>query len=270
MFTIYSLASYGLAMFSYLAISIYLYTSLTTHRQTHKYTVLLGLGFGAICHALLLYPNIVTRYGLNFNLFNAISLITLFFLGFFILFSLYRPILSLGLLASPVAMLGISLGYFGKAGYEPLVGISRLLELHIILSFAAYCVLLMGAVQAIMLKLQIRELKHQTIHRFWVAKLPPLQSMESLLFDMILLGFVILSIALCLGFLATYDILAQHIAHKLFFSVLSWFVFGWLIFGHYQYGWQSRRAANMTIGGFILLAIGFIGSKAVLELILNK
>lgn len=261
---------YSLAMLSYLVVGVYLYTALTAHRPIHKYGTLILLSIGAICHALLLYPNIATQYGLNFNLFNAISLTGLFFLGFFILFSLYRPILSLGLLASPVAMLGLSLGYFGRAGYEPLVGISQLLELHIVLSFAAYCVLLMGAVQAIMLKLQIRELKHQTIHRFWVAKLPPLQSMESLLFDMILLGFVILSIALCLGFMATYDILAQHIAHKLFFSVLSWLVFGWLIFGHYRYGWQSRRAANMTIGGFILLAIGFIGSKAVLELILGK
>lgn len=260
---------YSLAIISYLAVGIYLYTSLTTHQTTHKYATLIGLGFGALFHAILLYPNIVTLYGLNFNIFNAISLIALFFLGFFVVFSLYRPILSLGLLAIPVAMIGVSLGYFGRAGYEPLMGISTLLEWHILLSFASYCVLLMGCIQAIILKLQIRELKRQTIHRFWVAKLPPLQSMESLLFDMILLGFVILSLALCLGFLATYDILAQHIAHKLFFSVLSWFVFGWLIVGHYKYGWQTRKATNMTIGGFALLAVGFIGSKAVLELILK-
>lgn len=261
---------YSLAVISYLVVGVYLYTSLTTSRPTHKAMSLFGLATGAIFHAILLYPNIVTCYGLNFNIFNAISLTALFFLLFFVLFSLYRPILSLGLLAVPVAVTGLTLGFFGRAGYEPLTGIGFLLETHILLSFASYCVLLMGCVQAIILKLQIRELKHQTIHRFWVAKLPPLQSMESLLFDMILLGFVLLSIALSFGFLATYDVLAQHIAHKLFFSVLSWFTFGWLIFGHYKYGWQTRRATNMTIGGFVLLAIGFIGSKAVLELILSR
>lgn len=261
---------YAVAAFVYIAVSVYLYLALINRRPIHKIFGVAALLFAMLLHGYLLYPNIVTHYGLNFNLFNTLSLTTLFFLGFFILFSLYRPILSLGLLAAPTAFVGLSAGYFGRAAYKPLAQIQPLLEIHIVISLAAYCVLLMACIQAIILKLQIRELKHTSRHRFWVSRLPPLQSMESLLFDMLLLGFVLLSVALVLGVISTYDILMQNIAHKTIFSALSWLIFGWLIVGHYRYGWQGMRAANMTIYGFILLAIGFIGTKVVLELILQR
>lgn len=261
---------YALAAVIYLAISIHLCLSVVRRTPIKRIGQMAGLLLGFGLHAALLYPNIVTRYGLNFNIFNTLSLTTLFFLGFFLLFSLYRPIISLGLLAAPTAFIGLTAGYFGRAAYEPLTGISFVLEAHIVLSLAAYCVLLMACIQAVILRLQIRELKHQSIHRFWVSRLPALQSMESLLFDMILLGFVLLSVALGLGIGNTYDLIAQHVAHKFFFSLLSWLVFGWLIFGHYRYGWNGKRATNMTIYGFVLLAIGFFGSKAVLELILGR
>lgn len=260
---------YSLAVISYLVVGVYLYTSLTTSRPTHKAMSLIGLITGAVFHAILLYPNIVTRYGLNFNIFNAISLTALFFLLFFVLFSLYRPILSLGVLAVPTAIIGMSFGQFGQTPYQPLSNTNTGLQAHILLSFGAYCVLLMACVQAILLKLQIRELKRHTQQRFWVSKLPNLQSMESLLFDMILMGFVLLSIALSLGFMATYDVMEQHVAHKLFFSVLSWVVFGVFLIGHYKQGWRGNRACNFTIYGFVLLAMGFLGSKTVLELILS-
>lgn len=261
---------YLIGALSYASIGIYLYHCLTRAKAINQTLVMAVLGFAFCCHAFLLYPNIATQYGLNFNLFNTLSLSGLFLLLFFMGFSLYRPIISLGLLAAPTALLGMSAGVFGKAAYAPLIGIPLLLESHIILSFAAYCVLLMAAVQAVMLKLQLRELKHQTIHRFWVGKLPALQTMEELLFDMLLLGFVLLSLALGLGLSATYDVRAQHLTHKLAFSVVSWLLFGGLIIGHYKNGWTIKRATNMTLYGFTLLAIGFIGTKAVLELILGR
>lgn len=259
---------YGTNAVIYAVTGLYLYNCLIKNRPINKTTTLIAILVGVVLHAILLTPQILTLYGLNFNIFNTLSLTGLFFLIFYGLFSLYRPILSLGVLALPSALLGLSIGYFGKAAYEPLTNLSLGLQIHILLSFGAYCVLLMACVQAIILRLQIRELKHQSTHRFWVAKLPSLQSMESLLFDMILLGFVLLSVALGLGVVATYDILAQHIAHKLVFSVLSWLVFGVFIIGHYKQGWRGKRAANFAIYGFGLLAIGFVGSKAVLELIL--
>lgn len=257
-----------IASMAYIAVSIYIARALVTDNTIRK-GVSLGLMLvGMLAHAAVLYPHMITLYGLNFNLFNVLSLISLLFLFFYVLFCLYRPILSLGILAAPTAFFGMTVGYFGRAPYQPLTDVSVGLEAHILLSFAAYCVLLMAAVQALFLRLQIRELKHKSIHRFWVNKLPSLQSMEGLLFDMILVGFVLLSVALGLGFVYVQDLFTQHIVHKTVFSVLSWLLFGTLIFGHWRSGWRGKRAANITIYAFILLAIGFVGSKLVLELVL--
>ena len=257
-----------LAGMVYILVSIYIGWALIHDKPIHKGVSLGLLVVGMLAHAALLYPHVVTLYGLNFNLFNTISLISLFFLFFYVIFSLYRPIVSLGILAAPTALIGMIIGYIGRAPYHPITDISVGLEAHILLSLAAYCVLLMAALQALFLRLQIRELKHQSIHRFWVNKLPSLQSMESLLFDMLLVGFVLLSIALGIGFVYVEDLMVQHLAHKTVFSMLSWLLFGALLLGNWRAGWRGKRAANMTIYAFILLAIGFVGSKFVLEMLL--
>lgn len=262
------LLAFMIASMAYIMVSIHISWALTTNKHINKSVSLGLLIVGMLAHAALLYPYIFTLYGLNFNLFNVFSLVSLFFLSFFVLFSLYRPIISLGILAAPTALFGMTIGYVGRAPYQPLTDVSIGLEAHIILSFAAYCVLLMAAVQALFLRLQIRELKHHSINRFWVNKLPSLQTMEGLLFDMILVGFVLLSVALGLGFIYVQDLMAQHIAHKTVFSVLSWLLFGILLLGNWRAGWRGKYAANITIYAFILLAIGFVGSKFVLEMVL--
>ncbi len=257
-----------LAIGCYAGVFGYLLWAVLAQKPLAKSIVLGVLAIGLITHASMLYPKIITLYGLNLNIFNVISLTSLFMLAFYWLFCWYRPILVLGVLALPLALGGVMVG-FGNAPYQPLNSLSPLLQGHILLSLAAYCVLFMAAVQAVMLRLQMRELKSQTIHRIWVQKLPALQSMEALLFDMITLGFVLLSFALGLGFVDTQDLLGQHLAHKTVFSVVSWLVFGALLFGHWRYGWRGLRAVNMTIYGVVLLGLAFIGTKFVLELVLH-
>jgi len=244
--------------------------AVTQQKPIRKGMVLGQLLIGLLGHAVVLYPDIITQGGLNFNIFNVVSLTTLFMLLFYWGFCLYRQILPLGILATPLAFLGMMIGFFGDAPYHPLSTISPILQAHIIMSLAAYSVLFMAAIAAIMLRLQISELKRQTFHRVWVDKLPSLQSMEALLFDMITVGFLLLSISLLLGFIDTTNLLAQHLVHKTVFSLLSWLVFGALLVGHWRFGWRGQRAANMTLYGVILLGLAFIGTKFVLELILNK
>ena len=54
------------------------------------------------------------------------------------------------------------------------------------------------------------------------------------------------------------------------FSIVSWFVYGALLIGHYKFGWRGQKAIRFTMIGFFLLAVGFIGSKFVLEMILHR
>lgn len=140
---------------------------------------------------------------------------------------------------------------------------------HILLSILAYSVLTLAAFQAVLVSQQEKALKqHHT--RGLLSTLPPLQVMERLLFDMILAGFVLLTLSLITGFLFTEDLFAQHLVHKTLLSLISWAVFAILLGGRWILGWRSRTALRWTLAGFILLMLAFFGSKAVLELILGK
>ena len=144
------------------------------------------------------------------------------------------------------------------------------LDLHIILSLSAYAVLLMATIHSVLLWFQDRELKKKQKRRIWVNLLPPFQVMESVLFDLIITGFGLLTAALLFGFFTIDNFFAQHLAHKTAFSIISWFLYGALLIGHYKFGWRGRKAIRFTITAFVLLAIGFIGSKFVLEMILGR
>ena len=66
------------------------------------------------------------------------------------------------------------------------------------------------------------------------------------------------------------DMRAQHLTHKIFFSVLAWLTIAVLLVGRYHWHWRGRRAVKFLIAGFVMLALGFFGSKIVLELVLNR
>lgn len=239
-------------------------------KQPPRYTVSLSLlSIGAALHAFILIPNLLTPTGIDFNLFNILSLTCWLMLTITLVFSTYRPVLALNIFAIPIATFGLVVGALWRVPYQPLSQMGNGLEWHIVLSLAAYCVLFMAATQAVLLHVQNRELKHKSLNRIWVSVLPPLQTMESLLFDLLLLGFVLLTVALFLGVVSVDNLMAQHLVHKTFFSFLSWLIFGVLLFGRWHMGWRGKRAIKFTLWGFGLLLIGFVGSKVVLELLMG-
>lgn len=258
-----------LATAAYASTFWYLLIHLLEKLQPKKLTTLVLLGLGLVLHGWVLFPQLISGAGINYNIFNLVSFTCWLMLAFSLLFSTYRPILGLNLLATPVACLGLLISVIWTAPFVPLNQGGIELDIHIFLSLAAYCVLGMAAIQAILLWAQNRELKQKSSKRIWVALLPPLQTMEKLLFDMILLGFLILTAALLLGLFNIDNFLGQHLAHKTVFSLLSWLVFGALLLGHWRLGWRGQRAVSFTLWGFGLLLLGFIGSKMVLELILH-
>ncbi|MGB1880918.1 MAG: cytochrome c biogenesis protein CcsA, partial [Gammaproteobacteria bacterium] len=60
------------------------------------------------------------------------------------------------------------------------------------------------------------------------------------------------------------------LAHKIVFSILAWITFAVLLAGRHLWHWRGRRAVHLVLGGFVLLALGFFGSKVALELILER
>jgi ABC-type uncharacterized transport system permease subunit len=58
--------------------------------------------------------------------------------------------------------------------------------------------------------------------------------------------------------------------HKIVFTLVSWAIFGALLTGRRLWGWRGRTALRLTLGGFALLLLGYVGSHFVLEVILGR
>jgi len=230
----------------------------------------LGLGFaGLALHTWLLYEAIFSQPGLNLAFFNALALTSWTVVTLLLVSSLTKPVENLGILLLPLAALTL----FLEARY-PSIDFMRQaagwdIKVHVLLSMLAYSLLTLASVQAILLAVQDQHLRSRRPGGF-VRALPPLQTMESLLFEMIGAGFVLLTLALASGFAFLEDMFAQHLVHKTVLSTLGWLVFGGLLIGRLRYGWRGRTAIIWTLSGFVILILAYFGSKAVLELILHR
>lgn len=151
----------------------------------------------------------------------------------------------------------------------PLENISPALSAHIAASLIAYGVLCTAAITSIVLWLGDRSLRGQS-KQGWLQSLPPLQRIESLMFYLITIGWVLLTVGIAIGIFGIENFFGQHLAHKTVFSIISWLLFGSLILGRQMQGWRGLMAIRWTLVAFALLAVAFFGSKFVLDIILNR
>ena len=230
----------------------------------------LALGWGAaLLHAMILAQTVFQPPGLNLGFFNALSF-TGWLIGVVLLAAaMVRPVENLGIVVLPFDALMLVLGLLfpserivADAGRWPL-------ELHILIAILAYALLALAAVQAVLLAIQDYRLRHRQPGGF-LRGIPPVTAMETLLFQMIGAGFILLTITLVSGFFFLEDLFAQHVAHKAVLSLIAWCVFGVLLWGRWRFGWRGRTAIRWTLSGFVFLALAYFGSKLVLELILQR
>ena len=94
--------------------------------------------------------------------------------------------------------------------------------------------------------------------------------MEYLLFRLIWTGEVLLALAILTGALFLENMFAQHLAHKTVLSIVAWLVFAVLLWGKHRLGWRGTTAVRWTLTGFGLLILAYLGSKFVLEVLLQR
>ncbi len=230
---------------------------------------ILGVGGVAIfLHLLVLQQQIHGSQGVDLSLFYIISLISWLMALLTCCFSLFRPLISLTALAFPLAACSILASVFLPIPYHPLEQLGHAAETHVLLSIFAYSLYFVAAGLAVLLSLLNHRLK-QRLHLPGLKLLPPLQSLESLLFETLAVSWILLTLALVAGFSAVHNIRTEHLVHKVFFSLSAWLIFTTLLIGRYRLGWRGPRAVRLTLAGFFLLLLGFLGSKAVLELVLH-
>ncbi|MEJ2256139.1 MAG: cytochrome c biogenesis protein CcsA [Woeseiaceae bacterium] len=180
-----------------------------------------------------------------------------------------RRFFAAGLVALPIAAMVVLLELFLPHKPFALNEISLGVATHVVSSVLAFGLLSIAGVYAFFVFFIDHFLRRHHLNPL-VRSLPPLEVLERLLFRLIAAGFVLLTVSLLSGVMFISDIFAQHLVHKTILSILTWLVFGVLLFGRWRYGWRGSLAVRLTLAGVALLVLSYFGTKAILEIVLDR
>lgn len=148
------------------------------------------------------------------------------------------------------------------------VSASPWLPLHLALGVASYGLFAAAVVHAWLLQRTERTMRNAAEPQAGL----PLLTLERLTFRFAAAGFVLLTATLLAGLFFS-EVLygrAWRWDHKTVFSVLSWVAFAWLLVGRLRFGWRGRKAVRVIYIGSMLLLLAYVGSRFVLEVILQR
>ncbi|MDO9163329.1 MAG: cytochrome c biogenesis protein CcsA [Methylococcaceae bacterium] len=257
---IFSIATYLLS-----AILITRHISQSATNRTSIY-----LAWLAICgHAAYIVLIFKENDGFNFSFTSTASFIAFIVSLILLIAAIDKPVEKLGIVLFPTSALMLGLAATTSSQPHFLRTYNWEMGTHILTSIVAFSLLNIAALQAILLAIQNQQLKSHPPKRL-IRSLPSLQTMESLLFQMITAGLLFLTVSLITGFIFVDDLFAQHLAHKTVLSLTAWIIFSSLLLGRIRYGWRGKTAIRWTLIGFGALLLAYFGSKLVLELILRR
>lgn len=232
--------------------------------------VLFGVGLFAIgLHALVLFGQ-SSREGINLSLTGALALVAWIVASLYLLVSSWRPIDNLGVVILPLAAAAVLVEQL-QPTQAPIALSSYAQGIHIVVAFVAYSLLCLAAVQSLMLLWQHSQLRHKHPGGFLRA-LPSMQTMEEIMFQMIWLGFALLTVTLVSGVFFAERLFGTpfKFTHHIVLAMLGWIVYAALLVGRWRFGWRGRTAVHWTLSGFALLVLGYFGTKFVLEVVLRR
>ena len=256
------------ALFLYLLASIYLYSYLKQNRTVNR-RKLFGIAVSAILmHCLSIYSATFTTDGLNLGIQNMPSIILLAINIIVVISSFRKPLHNLLVFLFPLSIFFIIVAIIFRDLAPHLIAVNAGIGTHILLSIISYSLLTMASLQAALWSWQNHQLKNHRLGSI-VKILPALQTMEALIFELVLAGVVTLAFGMAIGFVFIDNIFAQQLVHKTVLSLFGLFIFSVVLWGRYKLGWRGNSAGRWVIGGFCMLMLAYFGSKVVLEIILK-
>jgi ABC-type uncharacterized transport system permease subunit len=225
-----------------------------------------------VLHGTVLYRSVIVPEGLDLGVANAISMLVwltvlIYWLGGLV----YTGVSAILGLVAPVAAASVLLQAAVTSQHVVTYGGDPLFALHFGIAMLGYSLFIVATVHALVMLAEEKWLHRGTLPPF-LTRLPPLLEMEALLFRILLAAFVMLTLTVVSGVFFSEQLFHKPFKanHKTVFAFISWAIFGGLLWGHYFRGWRGRKAVHWTLAGFVSLLLAYVGSKVVLELILQR
>ena len=231
----------------------------------------LSLALALLLHGNVLYGELFGGGIMRFGFSAALSLILWLAVLIYLVESFHARLEGLQPLVLPLAAV-CSLLPALFPGQHLLANVSSaMFRAHFFIAMVAYSLFTLAALHAIIMAVAERRLHRGELSRP-LASLPPLLTMESLLFRLITIAFVLLTLTLASGIAFSETLFGKALAfnHKTLFSIISWLIFAALLVGRYAWGWRGRKALRWTLAGFVALLFAYVGSRFVLEVVLGR
>ncbi|WP_454752453.1 cytochrome C assembly family protein [Cupriavidus necator] len=236
-------------------------------------------------HGMLLHETIFPAERMVFGFAFALSAMLWLGVGIYWIEIFFFSLAGLGLIVIPVALVAslLPLAFPGSQilGYAA----QPLFKLHFIIANVAYGLFTLAAFHAFLMLLAERRLhgfRHaparpseaqpsQWLGR-WLDLLPPLLTLEKLLFRLIGAGFVLLTLTIASGLLFSEELFGRafRLDHKTVFALISWAMFGGILAGRIFRGWRGKVALRWVIASFGILLLAYVGSRFVIEVVLHR
>ena len=233
-----------------------------------------AIALGLVIHGWLLYKGIFigdqTLVGVNLDFGKALSLVFWLTVLIYWITDIKQTFNSLQAFVLPPAAFFVLLhGSIREFNVLPYTD-QPLFLAHLIIALVAYSLFTFAALHALLMAAAESSM-HKKPAFIKLPEFPPLIGMETLLFRVITLGFVLLTLTLVSGMMFSEHIFNKPLTfnHKNLFTVLSWLVYAGLLIGRFGYGWRGRKAIRWTLAGFVLLLLAYAGSKFVFQFLVH-
>ena len=172
---------------------------------------------------------------------------------------------------APFAAIAAALPAFLPVQHVLPYGNQSLFKVHFVVAMLAYALFTVATLHALLMAAVERWLHRGDLPPS-ARGLPPLMHMEKLLFRLLLAAFVLLTFTLMSGVFFSEALFGKpfQFNHKTVFALLSWGIFAWLLFGHWKFGWRGKKAMTLTLIGFAMLLLAYVGTKFVVEILLGR
>ena len=224
-----------------------------------------------VAHGVALHSAIFPGEEMRFGFGVAMSLMVWLAICFYWVETLYTRLDGLHAVVMPAGVLASTIPMFFPGEHVLANAASPAFRAHFVIAMLAYSLFTLAALHALLMSVAGRQLHNARFSRL-LTNLPPLMTMEALLFRLIAIAFSLLTLTLATGVMFSESLFGQafRVDHKTVFAAISWLLFGALLLGRNLWGWRGRIALRWTLAGFVALMLAYVGSRFVIEVVLQR
>jgi len=144
---------------------------------------------------------------------------------------------------------------------------SNWLHAHVITCFLSYASFALSCGVSVLYLIKNRKKERGEKERGWLTLFPPLESLDTLVYKTIAVGFPLLTIGIVTGAAWANYAWGSYWSWdpKETWSLITWFVYAIFLHARFTREWQGRRTAILSIIGFVSVIFTYFGVNYVLS-----